>query len=156
MTVWKIIPVPAGVHVITHVYAGVSLEHLTGRGTLELRREEYADLAVRLGHPGDAFDQDGRPRTITVTGEPPVPGAVEQHRPFVEGFQPAAPVDLRPTSAPVPADWGRTPPTDRGVYRSPLDVRRPAEPGERVEDCCPAPETFPDPSYREPDGGDPA
>lgn len=103
MTVWKLIPVAAGAHVIARVHAGVSLEHLTGRGTLELRREEYGDLAVRLGHVGDAFDRDtGRPLTITVDDKVAPTAAIREAR--------------VPESAPTlkPADWGRTPTGDLG------------------------------------------
>src|SRR2546430_6285102 len=49
MTAWKLVPVGAGPHLFVRAYAGVDANHLVNVGTLELRREDYADLAARLG-----------------------------------------------------------------------------------------------------------
>lgn len=63
---WKLLPIPAGVHIITRIFAGVDLDHLVSVGEAELRREEYGDLAARFG-ADQAFDTNtGVPLTITV------------------------------------------------------------------------------------------
>jgi hypothetical protein len=90
MTVWRLVPIPAGVHIITRILAGADADHLVCVGELELRREDYGDLADRLGAP-NAFD--------TVTGRPlPV--------------RSAAPGPTGPVLP--PADWGRTPLSGEG------------------------------------------
>lgn len=86
MSVWRLVPIRAGVHIIVRVFAGADVDHVVEVGELLVCRDDFGDLAARLGAP-QAFD--------TRTGEP----------------LPVRSSDLVPAGPLLkPADWGRTPP----------------------------------------------
>jgi hypothetical protein len=94
MTAWRLVPITNGYHILTRVFADTVLV-----GELTLRREDYGDLAARLGAE-QAFDTaTGRP--IPVSSVEPAPNAADQ---IVTRLATAVGWDLWEPDGPDPVD----------------------------------------------------